>query len=314
MNICEELKNNSKKFNKIVIWGLKNKWHTHRFVFAGYYRILKKAGVKVFWVEDDKKNQKIIEKNDLIIMVSGAYGKMIPQKMTLADYNVPIRDDVYYCLHAENDFFIEKIKPERRLIQNVYSDELGVREHPEIYEAVHYDSKTRTVYRPWGTDLLPEEFKKPTFNNHKFVFWIGSIWNDKDNHGNIEEINKLKSALEKKCLKFFHIRFVPNFINVLLVRMSRIAPAIGGRFQVEINYLPDRMFKNISYGQLGFSNIKKFNDIFKDCNIYDENMDAMIEKVLSLNKEQYIELVKKQQEICKRYTLANNINNVFKYI
>ncbi len=314
MDIKKEIKNNSKRFNKIVIWGLKNRWHTHRFVFAGYYRALKKSGVRVVWVEDEKKNREFIEPNDLIIMASGAYGKMVPQKKSLADYNVPIRDDVYYCLHAENDYFIQKIRPERRLILNVYSDEIGAGQQPKIYEAVHFNKETRTLYEPWGTDLLPDEFKRPTYNNHKFVFWVGSIWNDKNNHGNLEEIARLKKSLEKRRLKFLPVRFVPNFMNVLLVRLSRIAPAIGGRFQVEINYLPDRMFKNISYGQLGFSNIKKFNDIFKDCNIYDEDMDAMIEKVLSLTKEQYIELVKKQQEICKRYTLADNLNNVLKFI
>jgi hypothetical protein len=314
MDIKEEIKNNSKRFNKIVIWGLKNRWHTHRFVFAAYYRILKKSGVRVVWVEDEKKNQAVIEPNDLIIMASGAYGKMVPQKHSLADYNVPIRDDIYYCLHAEQDFFIEKIKPERRIILNVYSDELRSSQYPEIYEGVHFDAKTRTLHEPWGTDLLPEEFKKPTFNRHKFVFWVGSIWNDAGNHGNLEEIAKLKAALEKRKIKFLPVRFVPNFMNILLVRLSRIAPAIGGRYQVEINYLPDRMFKNISYGQLGFSNIKKFNDISKDCSVYDENIDTMVEKALTLTKEQYLDLVKKQQEICKRYTIAENLNNFLKYI
>lgn len=80
MNVLEEIKKNSAKFNKIVIWGLKSQWHTHRFIFAGYYRVLKKAGVHVIWVEDEKKSQKIIEPNDLIIMASGAFGKMVPEK------------------------------------------------------------------------------------------------------------------------------------------------------------------------------------------------------------------------------------------
>jgi len=310
MNINEELKNNSKKFNKIVIWGLKSQWHTHRFVFNAYYKTLKKYGVPVIWVDDKKENQKVIEKNDLIFTASGMHGKMVPEKKSLSDYNVPIRDDVYYCLHAEKDYFIEKINPEKRLELKYFSNE--AENFEKIYEAVHYDKITRTLYQPWGTNLLPEEFKKPTFSNSKFVFWIGSIWNDKNNHGNIEEIAKLKQVLSNNKIFFIHLRFVPNFVNTLLVRLSRLAPAIGGRRQVEINYLPDRMFKNISYGQLGFSNIKKFDAIFKDCNIYDTDMEKMIEKILKLTKKEYLDIVNKQQEVCKKYTTAEHLNNIFK--
>ena len=54
-----------------------------------------------------------------------------------------------------------------------------------------------------------------------------------------------KSILKKNGLKFIHVRFIPNFLNTFLVRISRIAPSIGGRIQIETNYLPDRMFKNI---------------------------------------------------------------------
>jgi hypothetical protein len=312
MDIREELKNNSKRFNKIVIWGFRKRWHTQRFIFQAYYENLKKSGVPVVWVDDEKENQKIIEKNDLIFTASNAYGKMVPKKLSLSDYNVPIRDDVYYCLHADNDYFIEKINLNRLLNLKFYNNE--AKSFPEIYEGVHYDSKTKTLYQPWGTNLLPHEFKKPVFCKSKFVFWVGSIWCGINNEGNISEIAKLKIALKLNKLKFMHVRFVPNFLNSFLVRHSRIAPAVGGQIQVETNYLPCRMFKNISYGQLGFSNIKKFSDIFKGCSIYDQNMETMISKVLSLNKTEYIEMVKKQQEICKKYTIAEHLNNVFKYI
>ncbi len=310
MDITEELKNNSKKFNKIVIWGLRKRWHTHRFIFQSYYENLKKVGIPVVWVEDEKKNQHVIQKGDLIFTASGMTGKMVPVKKSLTDYNVPIRDDVFYCLHAEADFFIEKIDLQKRLLLKFYSDE--AEKYQKIYEAVHFDPETRSLYQPWGTNLMPKEFKKPTYNRNKFVFWVGSIWNDTNNHGNLEEIAKFKKVLNEVGLRFIHVRFIPNFMNTFLIRLSRLAPAIAGRRQVEINYLPDRMVKNISYGQLGFSNVKKFKDIFKDCNIYDEDMSVMVKKVLSLDKVSYIEMVKKQQEITKRYTTLDHLNNIFK--
>jgi hypothetical protein len=312
MDIAQELKNNSKKFNKIVIWGLKNRWHTHRFIFQAYYENLQKCNIPVVWVEDEKKSQSIIEKNDLIFSASGMHGKMVPEKLSLDDYNLPIRDDVYYCLHAENDYFLEKISLDKSIQLKFYNNE--AEKYEKLYEAVHFDRTTKTLYQPWGTNLLPHEFDKPIFCMTRFVFWIGSIWKGKRNEGNVTEIEKLAYILKSKKLWLQQIRFVPNFINKFFVRHSRIAPAIGGAIQVETNYLPCRMFKNISYGQLGFSNIKKFDSIFKGCNIYDENTEKMVDKVLSLKKDEYLALVEKQQEICKQYTIAHHLNNVFKYI
>ena len=312
MDIAEELKNNSKKFNKIVIWGLLHRWHTHRFIFQAYYDNLKKCGIPVVWVEDEKKNQAVIEPNDLIFSASGMHGKMVPEKLSLADYNLPIRNDVYYCLHAENDYFLEKIGFNKSIKLKFYNND--AEKYEKLYETVHFDRATKTLYQPWGTDLLPSEFKTPLFSKSKFVFWIGSVWKGKKNEGNITEIGKLVNILRAKKLWFQQIRFIPNSWNRFFVRHSRLAPAVGGAIQVETNYLPCRMFKNISYGQLGFSNVKKFNDIFKECNIYDENTEKMVDKVLALSREEYISIIEKQQKICKEYTIAHHLNNVFKYI
>lgn len=312
MDIRQELKNNSKKFNKVVIWGLRNRWHTHRFIFQAYYENLKKCGVPVIWVEDDKKNQKYIEPNDLIFSASGMHGKMVPEKKSLNDYNLPIRNDVYYCLHAENDFFIEKIDKSRYIELKFYNN--VAEQFEKLYETVHIDREKKVLYQPWGTNLLPEEFGTPVFRLTKFVFWIGSIWKGKKNEGNVTEIQKLVGILKQRGLVLQQLRFVPNFMNKFFIRLSRIAPAIGGQIQVETNYLPCRMYKNISYGQLGFSNIKKFNDVFKDACIYDEDMSVTVDKVLALGKEEYISLVRKQQEICKKYTIAHHLNNIFIHI
>lgn len=310
MDIKDELKINSAKFNKIVIWGFRKRWHTHRFIFQAYYENLKKCGIPVVWVEDEAKSASVIEPNDLIFSASGMHGKMVPEKKSLDDYFLPIRDDIYYCLHAENNYFAEKIDFNRSIKLDFYSNE--AEKYDRLYQAVHFDTNTRALYQPWGTNLLPHEFKKPTFCKNKFVFWIGSIWRGKTGEGNVSEIYKLKNILQFFNLRLIPVRFVPNFVNEFLVRHSRLAPAVGGSVQVKTNYLPCRMFKNISYGQLGFSNIKKFNDIFVDCNIYNEDIILTVDSILKLSKEDYLSIVSRQQDICRQYTIAHHLNNVFK--
>jgi hypothetical protein len=167
------------------------------------------------------------------------------------------------------------------------------------------------LIQPWGTDLLFENFKKPVFQKNNFVFWIGSVWNNRQNQGNIFVIREFKKVLEKFSLKFIHLRFIPNFLNIFFIRLSRIAPAIAGAWQVEHDYLPCRMFKNISYGQVGFSNVKKFADLLQENNI-SGSLEDMTKRVLELNKKEYQELVLRQQAKIKNYTYKEALENIFR--
>ena len=101
-------------------------------------------------------------------------------------------------------------------------------------------------------------------------------------------------------------------MNRFFIRLSRIAPAIAGKFQVDINYLPCRMFKNISYGQLGITNVKKFKDILGDSFIEGETIKDLVNTSLSFNEEEYKNLVIKQQERIKPYTYKASIENIIK--
>src|ERR1035437_3869402 len=252
MDIKDELKNNPKKINRIIIWGLKYKYHTQRHIYKAYYDNAKKLGYNVLWLEDEKRSQKYILPGDLI-MSQGQVGKMSPEKFVFEDFHMPVRDDVFYCLHNIKDVFKSKLKRENYINLDIHdTSKIAKVENIEKWGPVRYfDKKTRTLYQPWGTNLLAEEFKKPVFNDNSIVFWIGNVWNDKNNNGNLLEVAELKKVLKENKLNFIKIKVVPDFLHIILVRLSRIAPAIAGKWQVETNYLPCRMFKNISYGQLG---------------------------------------------------------------
>jgi hypothetical protein len=300
------------KIKRIVIWGLRKKYHTHRHIHKAFYENTKKLGYETLWLEDERKNQKYIKTNDLIITAEPV-GKMVPEKFKLEDYNLPIRDDIFYCLHNFKDIFKNKLNPKNYINLAVYHNIiLNIKNIEKWGPVTYFDTTTRTLYQPWGTDLLPEEFRTPVFNKNSLAFWIGSVWNNTLNQGNLNEISELKTALEQNKLKFLKLRFIPDWLNIFLVRISRIAPAMAGRYQVEIDYLPCRMFKNISYGQLGITNVKKFKDILGDSFIEGNSIKEIIENALLLSKEEYIAKVKVQQEIIKNYTYKNSIENIIK--
>jgi hypothetical protein len=297
------------KIKRIVIWGLRNRYHTHRHIHKAFYENAQKLGFNVMWVEDEKDNVDVVEAGDLVISAE-VVGKMVPEKLSLEDYNLPIRDGVYYCLHNYKDIFKKKIPESNLLNLQVYKSDEAEKSDQKLGPVTYFNTKTRTLYQPWGTDLLSEEFRKPVFNKNKFVFWVGSIWNNVLNQGNLKEIGELKSVLKKNKLWFVRLRFIPDWLNVLLIRISRLAPATAGRYQVDVNYLPCRMFKNISYGQLGITNVKKFKDILGESFIDGETIAELIENALSLSREEYLNKVSAQQEIIKDYTYKNALENI----
>ena len=181
-------------------------------------------------------------------------------------------------------------------------------------EVTFFDSATRTLFQPWATDLLAREFKEPVVDRSgRIVFWVGSIWDDALGRGNVNEIQILKDVLEARGIRFVHLRGISDSLNIRYVRNSLIAPAIVGRWQMENNYLPCRMWKNISYGQLGVSNVGKFADIFEDCAVRGESIEELIDNALSLPFSTYRDMIYRQQEIVKeRHTYVNRLLNIIK--
>ncbi|MCL5784056.1 MAG: hypothetical protein M1142_01715 [Patescibacteria group bacterium] len=288
------------RFNKVIIWGLKNQNHTHRYIHHHFYTTLNKLGAKTAWVDDNQNSQQIIEKGDIIIGVG------------IAGNHLPIKSDVYYCLHNFDDSVYRQIEPSKNIRLQVYTKGI-VKEAQKWNEVTFFDKKNKILYQPWGTNLLPNEFKEPVVPTiSRLVFWIGSIWSNDLNQGNLKEIEKLKKVLKKHGLYFIPLHRIPDFLNTSLVRISRIAPAIAGQWQVEHDYLPCRMWKNISYGQLGISNVKKFHDVFKGCSVDGETIEELIENALNLTPRQVRDLIFNQQKITRNHTYVNSLNNIMK--
>jgi len=289
------------RYKRVVIWGLRTQFDTFRYINRHFYDTLGKLGVSRLWLDDDPANQHFIESGDLVLAV-GIAGKHLVAK-----------EGVDYCLHnfEPSDGIHRRVAPQNSIVLQVYThaaDNAG----DNWDEATVFDRASRTLYQPWGTDLLVEEFKGPSYSRNPVVFWVGSIWNNELNQGNADEIAQLKRVLRDRRYAFVHLRRIPNWMNVLAVRHSRVAPAIGGRWQAENGYLPCRMFKNISYGQLGITNVQKFSDLLGDSYVAGVSIEELIDNALSLSRSDYRALVMAQQERIRNHTYREKLENICK--
>jgi hypothetical protein len=294
-----------KRFSQIVVWGLHDVYHSHRYVYEAYFRAFSDAfGTGTFWVNDTESSVSLINPNALIFAWAGACE------------HLPLRNDCFYVYHGQL-FHIPEIDLENKLYLMAYQNLPNDPDFIKFDECCYYNEPYQVLYQPWGTNLKSDEFYEPICNiNSNIVNWVGSIWMDNKDPlgGNIKAIDDLKLALKRHNIDFAQKIKVSNEDNASFVRASRIAPAIAGERHVCDNCLPCRMFKNISYGQLGFSNVEHFNHVYKDCNIYDSNIESLVDKVMGLTESQYIGVIKEQQEITKRYTYDENVKRILSAI
>ena len=137
----------------------------------------------------------------------------------------------------------------------------------------------------WATDLLPEEIdeniklrEKETEEIENEINFIGTLtrkWYD------------LHNVCMQTGIKFNHYgatfnvnsdRNISLLDNMKLIQKSIIAPALQDDYQVSAQYIPCRIFKNISYGKMGITNNKKVNELFDNRLIYDTDIVELCKK------------------------------------
>ncbi|MEI8232359.1 MAG: hypothetical protein WCG44_01310 [bacterium] len=291
------------RFKRVVIWGFATySDDSFRHIYKGFYDTAKALGVKTLWLDDTQQNNKLVKQDDLVIVAD----------MTAKYFRA--KTGVYYCTHNFEPVQFKGMDPDKILHLQVYTDKcLKSSQKIDIYR--YFDKKTKTLYQPWGTNLMPNNFMEPVYPWYSpFVYWIGSIWDNALHQGNLPEISQLKTSLFRHGKILLNPKFVSDEEGIKLIRHSRIAPAIGGSWQVKVNLLPCRLFKNISYGQLGITNIAKFKELFGDSIIYHKHISKVVDASLSLSKAEYISMVKSQQEIVKDYTYVSSLYHIAKLI
>ena len=281
-----------RKYSTIVVWRLYSpNTSTHRHIHRHVYSVLKKLDCKVFWCDDLVENNALVPDGSLVISAE--------QCCKHIQYN---KSNWYAMAHTVAH--IENCR--NYLHMRAYGDSYIGPNEVNWNETTVFNKSWHILSQTFVTDLLPEEFLCPIYKgNAKVINWVGSIWQDKNGHGNLDNIAKLKASLQKRGLVFTNYQNVSDEENIYYVRESRIAPAIGGTAQIA-SMLPCRIWKNISYGQLGITNLHKASEVFGDSVVYADDIDQLMDMALSVEEKRYKEKTLYQQKlVADRYTYLN---------
>ncbi len=286
-------------FKRLVIWGLFEVRHTHRYIHLGFYTTAQKLGLAVIWVENLSSNRDVVRAGDLVISVN------------VAGDQLPVVSGAKYVLHnfkESLDHVLEQLGDDCVQLQ-VFTNATA-KGAEEIGSCTYLHRSTRTLVQPWGTNLLRHEFHAPSKSRSKYlVFWVGSVWNNALDQGNVNEYAIMKRVLHKNGKLLIRPK-VNDAWAAKLIRWSVISPAIAARWQVENGYLPCRMFKNISYGQLGTTNVLEFGKILGNTLISSTDITRVVEEDLAMKTTDRLDMVREQQKLISNHTYEDKLNNM----
>lgn len=314
--------------SKIIIWGHPLHSHTHSYIHNGFYIAFKELGHNTFWFDD----------NNIPINFDFANTLFITEHQV--DNKIPKRNDCLYFVH-----FLEKHKYDGLDSSNLIDLKCSFRDmnrikketenikftaitdkNIEFYSVIH---NQLTYFTLWATDLLPKQInnninnlsdilKKRTKNIY-FVGQLTNVW---------KEFNTLCNKNNIPFIKYgatFNINDPKSLSidnNQDLIQKTYIAPALQDQLQIDDEYIPCRIFKNISYGRMGSTNSKKVYELFDKKVIYDNDSNKLIQKTINFEKNYDLETIKHLMEYVKDNhtyvqrieTLKLFINNNTKFI
>ena len=74
--------------------------------------------------------------------------------------------------------------------------------------------------------------------------------------------------------------------------------------------MPCRLFKNISYGQLGISNVARAKEFFGDAVVVGSKISALVDQALAIAPRERKAMLAEQQRIIANQTYAHKLANI----
>lgn len=297
-------------FDKVVIWGHPLHSHTHSYIHHAFYKTFEYLKYKTYHLENiDHPN---FDFSRTLFITEGQ-----------VDSKIPIRSDCYYILHNCD------IKKYKHLLDSnhvvciqVYTNKVKeVETAKKIRPFFYEDYSNKTFYMPWATDLLPHEIEYSkqrlkrilSKKEKKYIAWNGTFSSNPP-FDNASEINPFKVLCEKNGIAFFHkIDLNPKQV-IEFIQNSYLAPTIVGSWQKQEGYIPCRIFKNISYGQLGITNSKEAAELFFGKIIYSDSTEELFHKAIIYRENPDIQNQLFLMDVVqKHHTYINRIDDLLSF-
>ncbi len=288
---------------RIYIWGHKLHEHTHSYIHASYYKAFEHLGYEVYWIDSrDDLNQ--YDFSDSVFFTEN-----------FVKNGMPLRKDCKYITHhIDTKYLTNAGIPYENVLKLVnYLPSLEV--HEKVDHLAYWDESTRTLYQPWGTDLLPHEIDEDNpakfSHNNKSLNYIGMLYEQ----GPWWAQSFADILWEKKRVEFKVFTQNASFEeNLEMVRSSYLCPDFRSDWHLQCGYIPCRIFKNISYGRVTGTNSPFVKRAFGDYVSYGGTPDTLFSNLLEADAGGDIDIREAMLFVKENHTFINRVNTILKFL
>jgi len=314
-NLLTELENATfSKYKRVIVWGFPLDTHTHSYIHAMWKKVFSIGfGKETHWFHDNEY-PKEFDYNDSIFITEGyadnkipivascvyfVHNAISPEKYLNKNARlIEIRFNVNEMHDINNDFKLDdgthnliELSPNAKYEQLFSNKDLHVSKRGGEIKLMDYEC----IYMYWATDLLPHEFNYDDIHIEKenTVYYIGSPCRSINypNFGNTCIRNGIKwvtsnpwnAPLTFEQNKQFMQRSIlcPDFRPIGTQQDTNQFGVKNGKNHLEIGYLPCRVLKAISYGQLGITDSIHVKKILGEHVLYADNMETLFKTAMT---------------------------------
>ena len=287
---------------KIVIWG-HHPLHTstHGYIHSTYAKAFQYLGNEVNWVPNSPNVD--LDFSNSIFFVEDSQKSHIPLR----------KDCKYITHHIETKYLTDAGVPYQNVLKlGNCIQETGKFE--KVENLCNWDNSSRTLYQTWGTDLLPDEidvdspvkfdWNKPHINYVGMMYEQGPFW---------IETFAYYAKKHNKEVKLF-TQSVSYEENMQLIKESFVCPDFRSDWHLQCGYIPCRIQKNISYGQVQGTNSPFIKKAFGDYVVFGGTPETLYDNLVDAASNNKINMKEAMQFIKDKHTYINRITNILKFL
>ena len=288
---------------KIYIWGHKLHEHTHSYIHSSYYKAFENLGHEVYWIDSrDDLNQ--YDFSDSVFFTENSVKNGMPLR----------KDCKYITHHIDTEYLTDASVPYENVLRlGNYLPSLEI--HEKVDHLAYWDESTRTLYQTWGTDLLPHEIDEDNpakFKwSNKSLNYIGMLYEQGPWWAqSFANILHEKNNVEFKVFTQ-NASFKENFD---MIRTSFLCPDFRSDWHLQCGYIPCRIQKNISYGQVQGTNSPFIKKAFGDYVVFGGTPETLYDNLVDAASNNKIKIKEAMKFIRDNHTYINRINNILKFL
>lgn len=313
---------------KFIIYGFKlSQKNPHKYIHNGYYMAAKYLGYDTYWFDDNDTVNPNIYENSIILTEGWVTNKLPICKNSIyfihhfghPDKHQRFNHNIKYICNNNKvfdlRFLCEKFEDHNQKWDVKFSNLKQI----DCCSYLETLSGYNAIYQPWATDVFPHEITFDLLNipRENKIYFVGSIDKITTPHpfwgfklDNYNRILRFKLACDENNIPLELIHYSTDELSYeqyhKIYKSSLLCPDIRNPHKLEVGYIPCRVFKSISYGQLGMTDSKCVYNFFNKLVAYHEDPYQLFYE--GMKEKNNVKLIKEAMILVKEnHTYINRI-------